>query len=177
MLCLLCFSFAISRWGLDQGGGVAEGFDSERLRQETKCQCGFFDSVRNSWHHLGCRNNAALGAASADRRNWGSGSVLRRRYYIHYGLLLEMLCGVQIIAAFFVCFPSSQAKEASQLTAVTTKTTNIHGEVQVVTTITPHEQKTFASKTDWRLRAISATNLHLRTNHIYVTYELPTCCE
>jgi pre-mRNA-processing factor 8 len=62
-----------------------------------------------------------------------------------------------------------QAKEASQLTAVTTKTTNIHGEEQVVTTITPHEQKTFASKTDWRVRAISATNLHLRTNHIYVT--------
>ena len=63
----------------------------------------------------------------------------------------------------------AQAKEGSQLTSVTTKTTNIHGETQVVTTITPHEQKTFASKTDWRLRAISASNLHLRTNHIYVT--------
>lgn len=24
------------------------------------------------------------------------------------------------------------------------------------------------SKTDWRMRAISATSLHLRTNHIYV---------
>ena len=39
----------------------------------------------------------------------------------------------------------------------------------IVTTTTPHEQKTFSSKTDWRVRAISATNLHLRTNHIYVS--------
>jgi hypothetical protein len=28
---------------------------------------------------------------------------------------------------------------------------------------------TFSSKTEWRVRAISATNLHLRTNHIYVS--------
>eukprot|EP00455_Lapot_gusevi_P014731 TRINITY_DN173_c0_g1_i12.p1 TRINITY_DN173_c0_g1~~TRINITY_DN173_c0_g1_i12.p1 ORF type:complete len:1609 (+),score=412.81 TRINITY_DN173_c0_g1_i12:359-4828(+) len=62
-----------------------------------------------------------------------------------------------------------QAKEASQLTAVTTKTTNVHGDELVVTTTSAYEQKTFASKTDWRIRAISATNLHLRTNHIYVT--------
>jgi pre-mRNA-processing factor 8 len=27
----------------------------------------------------------------------------------------------------------------------------------------------FSGKTDWRVRAISATNLHLRTNHIYVS--------
>lgn len=26
-----------------------------------------------------------------------------------------------------------------------------------------------SSKTEWRVRAISATNLHLRTNHIYVS--------
>jgi pre-mRNA-processing factor 8 len=38
----------------------------------------------------------------------------------------------------------------------------------VVTTTTPLEQKQFASKTDWRVRAISSTNLHLRTNHFYV---------
>lgn len=29
-------------------------------------------------------------------------------------------------------------------------------------------QDTFGSKTDWRVRAISASNLHLRVNHIYV---------
>ncbi|KDO30655.1 hypothetical protein SPRG_04556 [Saprolegnia parasitica CBS 223.65] len=38
----------------------------------------------------------------------------------------------------------------------------------VVTTTSQYEQHSFASKTDWRVRAISATNLHLRTNHIYV---------
>lgn len=32
-------------------------------------------------------------------------------------------------------------------------------------------QDTFGSKTDWRVRAISATNLHLRVNHIYVNSE------
>jgi len=61
-----------------------------------------------------------------------------------------------------------QTKEGSDLTAVTTKTTNVHGEEIVVTTITPHEQKVFQSKTDWRVRAIAASNLHLRTNHIFV---------
>jgi hypothetical protein len=29
-------------------------------------------------------------------------------------------------------------------------------------------QSAFGSKTDWRVRAISAANLHLRVNHIYV---------
>jgi len=61
-----------------------------------------------------------------------------------------------------------QTKEASALTAVTTKTTNVHGEEIIVTTTNPYEQKVFSSKTDWRVRAISAANLHLRTNHIYV---------
>lgn len=32
----------------------------------------------------------------------------------------------------------------------------------------PYEQAAFGSKTDWRVRAISAANLHLRVNHIYV---------
>eukprot|EP00735_Rhodelphis_limneticus_P013308 TRINITY_DN692_c0_g1::TRINITY_DN692_c0_g1_i1::g.28748::m.28748 TRINITY_DN692_c0_g1::TRINITY_DN692_c0_g1_i1::g.28748 ORF type:complete len:2358 (+),score=811.76,sp/Q99PV0/PRP8_MOUSE/82.36/0.0,PROCN/PF08083.6/1.3e-219,PRP8_domainIV/PF12134.3/8.5e-126,U6-snRNA_bdg/PF10596.4/8.9e-94,PRO8NT/PF08082.6/6.6e-81,U5_2-snRNA_bdg/PF10597.4/3.6e-69,PROCT/PF08084.6/1.3e+04,PROCT/PF08084.6/1.4e-48,RRM_4/PF10598.4/1.8e-44,JAB/PF01398.16/9.6e-08,Lipocalin_3/PF12702.2/0.43 TRINITY_DN692_c0_g1_i1:123-7076(+) len=62
-----------------------------------------------------------------------------------------------------------QGKESSQLTAVTTKTTNVHGEELIVTTTSNYEQQTFSSKTDWRVRAISATNLHLRTNHIYVS--------
>jgi hypothetical protein len=37
-----------------------------------------------------------------------------------------------------------------------------------VTTTSPYEQAAFGSKTDWRIRAISAANLHLRVNHIYV---------
>ncbi|XWS16478.1 hypothetical protein CRYUN_Cryun34aG0091300 [Craigia yunnanensis] len=64
-----------------------------------------------------------------------------------------------------------QAKEASQLTAVTTRTTNVHGDELIVTTTSPYEQAAFGSKTDWRVRAISATNLYLRVNHIYVNSE------
>ncbi|KAF9434505.1 Pre-mRNA-processing-splicing factor 8 [Entomortierella beljakovae] len=62
-----------------------------------------------------------------------------------------------------------QAKDPSQLTAVTTKTQNIHGDEMIVTTTAPYETQTFSSKTEWRIRAISSTNLHLRTNHIYVS--------
>ena len=65
----------------------------------------------------------------------------------------------------------SQAREQSQMTATTTKTTNVHGDQIVVTTTTQYESATFKSKTDWRVRAISATNLHLRTKHIYVSSE------
>lgn len=64
-----------------------------------------------------------------------------------------------------------QSLEANQVTAVTTRTTNVHGEELIVTTTSPYEQSTFGSKTDWRVRAISATNLYLRVNHIYVNSE------
>jgi len=62
-----------------------------------------------------------------------------------------------------------QTKESSQLTTTTVKTTNVYGDEIVVTTTSPHEQKAFSSKADWRVRAISATNLNLRTNNIYVS--------
>jgi len=65
----------------------------------------------------------------------------------------------------------AQAREQSQMTATTTKTTNVHGDQIVVTTTTQYEAATFQSKTDWRVRAISATNLYLRTKHIYVSSE------
>uniref|UniRef100_A0A804PTN8 MPN domain-containing protein n=1 Tax=Zea mays TaxID=4577 RepID=A0A804PTN8_MAIZE len=61
-----------------------------------------------------------------------------------------------------------QSRETTQLTAVTTRTTNVHGDELIITTTSPYEQQAFASKTDWRVRAISATNLYLRVNHIYV---------
>lgn len=39
----------------------------------------------------------------------------------------------------------------------------------MITVVTsPYEQQKFNSRTDWRVRAIAASNLHLRTNHIYV---------
>ncbi|KAF2073323.1 hypothetical protein CYY_005376 [Polysphondylium violaceum] len=65
-----------------------------------------------------------------------------------------------------------QKKEASHLTSVTVRSTNIHGEEIISTATSPHETKVFSSKTDWRVRAISATNLHLRTNQIYVNSDL-----
>ena len=74
-------------------------------------------------------------------------------------------------AAYCVTFVFLQAKDSSQLTAVTTRTTNVHGDELIVTTTSPYEQAAFGSKTDWRVRAISATNLHLRVNHIYVNSE------
>jgi len=76
----------------------------------------------------------------------------------------------------------------SQVTAVQTQTTNVHGDVlQVVTSehfaesykralnpkffflATNYEQQVFSSKSDWRVRAISATHLPLRLQHIYVS--------
>ena len=66
-----------------------------------------------------------------------------------------------------------QARESGNMTAVTTKTTTVHGDELIVTTTSPYEQEAFGSKTDWRVRAISATNLHLRVNHIYVNRSVP----
>lgn len=39
----------------------------------------------------------------------------------------------------------------------------------ISTTTSNYERQTFASKTDWRVRAIAATNLHLRTKNVYVS--------
>ena len=62
-----------------------------------------------------------------------------------------------------------QTKEQSQLTATTTRTVNVHGDEIIVSTVSNSETQTFSSKTEWHIRAISPTNLHLRTNHIYVS--------
>merc|ERR1712139_368920 len=62
-----------------------------------------------------------------------------------------------------------QTKEQTQLTATTTRTVNKHGDEIITSTTSNYETNTCASKTEWRVRAISATNLHLRTNHIYVS--------
>merc|ERR1712038_827274 len=62
-----------------------------------------------------------------------------------------------------------QTKEQSQGSATTTRSVNKHGDEIITSTTSNYERNTFASKTEWRVRAISATNLHLRTNHIYVS--------
>jgi pre-mRNA-processing factor 8 len=62
-----------------------------------------------------------------------------------------------------------QQQEQQQLTAVTTKTQNVHGEEIIVTTTSHFEQQTFASKTEWRTRAIATSNLRTRANNIYIS--------
>ncbi|KAH9862380.1 Pre-mRNA-processing-splicing factor 8 [Plenodomus biglobosus] len=64
-----------------------------------------------------------------------------------------------------------QQEEQAQLTAVTTKTQNVHGEEMVVTTTSQYEQASFASKTEWRTRAIATSNLRTRANNIYINSE------
>jgi len=64
-----------------------------------------------------------------------------------------------------------QQDAAAQLTAVTTKTQNVRGEEIVVTTTSQYEQATFASRTEWRNRAIATSNLRTRANNIYVSSE------
>ena len=62
-----------------------------------------------------------------------------------------------------------QKEEQQQLTAVTTKTQNVHGEDIIVTTTSQFEQQSFASKTEWRTRAIATSNLRTRANNIYIS--------
>ncbi|MCJ1476418.1 pre-mRNA-splicing factor 8 [Lambiella insularis] len=62
-----------------------------------------------------------------------------------------------------------QQQEQAQLTAVTTKTQNVHGEEIIVTTTSQFEQTTFASKTEWRQRALATSNLRTRSNNIYIS--------
>ncbi|CAK7199141.1 pre-mRNA-splicing factor 8 [Sporothrix eucalyptigena] len=62
-----------------------------------------------------------------------------------------------------------QQQEQQQLMATTTKTHNIHGEEMIVTTTSQFETQTFASKTEWRTRAIATSNLRTRSNNIYVS--------
>ncbi|KAF2263056.1 pre-mRNA processing splicing factor 8 [Lojkania enalia] len=64
-----------------------------------------------------------------------------------------------------------QQEEQQQLTAVTTKTQNIHGEEIIVTTTSQYEQASFASKTEWRTRAVATSNLRTRANNIYINSE------
>ncbi|KFA52836.1 hypothetical protein S40293_00910 [Stachybotrys chartarum IBT 40293] len=62
-----------------------------------------------------------------------------------------------------------QQQEQQQLTAVTTKTQNVHGEEIIVTTTSRFEQETFASKTEWRTRAIATSNLRTRAKNVYIS--------
>ncbi|KAI4156061.1 MAG: hypothetical protein LQ340_000549 [Diploschistes diacapsis] len=61
-----------------------------------------------------------------------------------------------------------QQQEQQQLTAVTTEIQNAHGEKLIVTTTSQYEQQSFASKAEWRMRALATTNLRTRSNNIYI---------
>ncbi|KAK2732810.1 pre-mRNA-splicing factor 8 [Myotisia sp. PD_48] len=84
-----------------------------------------------------------------------------------------------IILGMEISAPSLQRQQAAemekqqldqkQLTAVTTKTHNVRGEEIIVTTTSQYEQQTFASKTEWRTRAIATSNLRTRANNIYIS--------
>jgi pre-mRNA-processing factor 8 len=60
------------------------------------------------------------------------------------------------------------AAASGHMTATAARTVNVHGDDMIVTTTSPYEQAAFGSKTDWRVRAISAASLHLRVAHLYV---------
>jgi len=47
----------------------------------------------------------------------------------------------------------------------------VHGDTIVTQVTTQYEKEKFLSKTDWRMRAVSASSLHLRTKQIYVNSE------
>jgi len=85
----------------------------------------------------------------------------------------DILLGMEISAPSLqrqqIAEIEKQTKEQSQLTSTTTKTVNKHGDEIITSTTSNYEGQAFSSKTEWRVRAISATNLHLRTNHIYVS--------
>ncbi|KAL9533175.1 Pre-mRNA-processing-splicing factor [Sphaerulina musiva] len=86
-----------------------------------------------------------------------------------------------IILGMEISAPSMQRQQAAeiekaqqdqaQLTAVTTKTQNVSGEEMIVTTTSAYEQQSFASKTEWRTRAIATSNLRTRANNIYISSE------
>lgn len=63
------------------------------------------------------------------------------------------------------------AEAAQQVTATQTKTANVHGDEITTVTTTQYEAQHFSSKSDWRVRCLSSTNLPLRCQHLYVSNE------
>ncbi|CAO1613068.1 unnamed protein product [Sympodiomycopsis kandeliae] len=61
------------------------------------------------------------------------------------------------------------AEAAQQVTATQTKSANVHGDEITTVTTTQYETQHFSSKSDWRIRCLSSTNLPLRCQHLYVS--------
>jgi pre-mRNA-processing factor 8 len=60
-----------------------------------------------------------------------------------------------------------QRTEAAKVSQQVNRTVTALGEEVMAVTSTPYENQKFKSHSDWRIRAISATNLQARTRHIY----------
>ncbi|KAK1441956.1 pre-mRNA splicing factor prp8 [Babesia gibsoni] len=79
-----------------------------------------------------------------------------------------------IILGMEIAPPDVQRQELEENRAdaaaktVTTRSVNVHGDEIIVTTQSPHEQKVFASKTDWRNRCLAAGLLHRRLEGLSV---------
>ena len=54
---------------------------------------------------------------------------------------------------------------------MTVQTTNDQNQRITTTTSTNYEQQQFKSHTDWRLRALSASNMLMRTSNVYANTE------
>ena len=79
-----------------------------------------------------------------------------------------------IILGMEMALPSVQKEQVKDVekknkegAPVTVQTVNDQNQKITTTTTSEYEQKQFRSHTDWRLRALSATNLLMRTNHIW----------
>jgi pre-mRNA-processing factor 8 len=62
-----------------------------------------------------------------------------------------------------------ETASAAQATATATRTVNKFGDEIVTVSTSAYENAAFKSKSDWRARAVAASNLHLRCAHLYVT--------
>ena len=88
----------------------------------------------------------------------------------------DIILGMEITTPNILNNTKDGNKDINNTTAtssnpVTSTTVNKLGETITTQTISPYEQQKFISKTDWRIKAISASNLYLRTEHIFVNSE------
>lgn len=75
----------------------------------------------------------------------------------------DIILGMEILA------PSAQRQEMAQVELkTTTKTKNIHGDEIITQTTTQFEQSFFASKSDWRVKAVSCCSFYLRSENLFV---------
>ncbi|CAF5015748.1 unnamed protein product, partial [Rotaria sp. Silwood1] len=85
----------------------------------------------------------------------------------------DIILGIEISAPSIqrqqIAEIEQQTKDSSQIIETTVKTFNKNVDEIIVNVRSNYERQTFASKTDWPIRAISTTNLYLLTNHIYVS--------